>query len=223
MLEENGIGFTGSMLMDFQSSEHVNLGRRGLFSVIAPYPLWPITVPGSDHAITSGLHSLTVAWATELEVRDSTRVTPLWTTTAAGAVQGPMAPIIPDQDWSRPPEELRVRTVAVAVTPAEGEASGRLVVVGDASFAEAQFMQSNPTNLVFLANSIDWLAQDEALIRIRSKNRTPPNLVFQSDFTRTFLKWGNLIGIPLAFVLFGAVRITGRRRRAEARWGGIVA
>lgn len=223
LLEENGIGFTGSMLMDLQSSEHVNLGRRGLFSVIAPYPLWPITVPGSDHAITSGLHSLTVAWATELEVRDSTRVTPLWTTTAAGAVQGPMAPIIPDQDWSRPPEELRVRTVAVAVTPAEGEASGRLVVVGDASFAEAQFMQSNPTNLVFLANSIDWLAQDEALIRIRSKNRTPPNLVFQSDFTRTFLKWGNLIGIPLAFVLFGAVRITGRRRRAEARWGGIVA
>ena len=223
LLEENGIGFTGSMLMDLQSSEHVNLGRRGPFSVIAPYPLWPITVPGSDHAITSGLHSLTVAWATELEVRDSTRVTPLWTTTAAGAVQGPMAPIIPDQDWSRPPEELRVRTVAVAVTPAEGEASGRLVVVGDASFAEAQFMQSNPTNLVFLANSIDWLAQDEALIRIRSKNRTPPNLVFQSDFTRTFLKWGNLIGIPLAFVLFGAVRITGRRRRAEARWGGIVA
>ena len=223
LLEENGIGFTGSLVIDLQSSERVNLGQRGLFSVIAPYPMWPITVPGSNHAITSGLNSLTVAWATALEVRDSTRVTPLWTTTAAGAIQGPMAPIMPDQDWNREPEELGVRTVAVAVTPLEGESSGRLVVVGDATFAEGQFLQSNATNLVFLANAIDWLAQDEALIRIRSKNRTPPNLVFQSDFTRSFLKWGNLLGIPLAFVLFGAVRIGGRRRRAEARWRGIVA
>ncbi|MEE2899403.1 MAG: hypothetical protein VX815_13140, partial [Gemmatimonadota bacterium] len=196
---------------------------RGMFSVIAPYPLWPITVPGSDHAITSGLNSLTVAWATELELRDTTRVTALWTTTAAGAVQGPMDPIMPDQEWSRPPEELAIRTVAVAVTPTEGETSGRLVVVGDATFAEGQFMQSNATNLVFLANAIDWLAQDEALIRIRSKNRTPPNLVFQSDVARTFLKWGNLLGVPLLFVLFGVIRITGRRRRAEVRWGDIVA
>jgi len=36
LLEENGIGFTGSMVMDFQSSERVNLGQRGLFSVISP-------------------------------------------------------------------------------------------------------------------------------------------------------------------------------------------
>ncbi len=223
LLEENGIGFTGGLVIDLQSSERVNLGQRGMFSVIAPYPLWPITVPGSEHAITSGLNSLTVAWATELEVRDTTRVTALWTTTAAGAVQGPMDPIMPDQEWSRPPEELAIRTVAVAVTPTEGETSGRLVVVGDATFAEGQFMQSNATNLVFLANAIDWLAQDEALIRIRSKNRTPPNLVFQSDVARTFLKWGNLLGVPLLFVLFGVIRITGRRRRAEVRWGDIVA
>jgi ABC-2 type transport system permease protein len=223
LLEENGIGFTGSMVMDFQSSERVNLGQRGLFSVISPYPLWPITVPGANHAITSGLNSFTVAWATALEVRDSVRVTPLWTTTAAGAVQGPMEPIMPDQDWNRTPDDLGVQTVAVAVTPAEDESSGRLVVVGDATFTEGQFLQSNASNLTFLANSIDWLAQDEALIRIRSKNRTPPNLVFQSDFARSFLKWGNLIGVPLGFVLFGAVRIGGRRRRAEARWGGIVA
>ena len=223
LLEENGIGFSGSVLMDLQSSQRVSLGQRGMFRVIAPYPLWPITVPGSDHAITSGLNSLSVAWATELEVHDSTRVTPLWTTTAAGAVQDPMAPIMPDQDWDRPLEEIGVRTVAVAVAPSEGESSGRLVVVGDATFTEPQFLQSNASNLVFLANSIDWLAQDEALIRIRSKNRMPPNLVFQSDLTRSFLKWGNLIGIPLAFVLFGVVRISGRRRRAEARWGEIVA
>ena len=46
-----------------------------------------------------------------------------------------------------------------------------MIVVGDASFTEIQYVQSNPGNLLFLANAIDWLAQDEALINIRSKNR----------------------------------------------------
>ena len=108
------------------------------------------------------------------------------------------------------------------MTPSEGDARGRLVVVGDATFTEPQYTQRYPGNLAFLANSIDWLARDEALIRIRSKDRTPPNLVFDSDVSRNVLKWGNLIGVPLMFVLVGVLRVSGRHRRAEARWGEIV-
>jgi ABC-type uncharacterized transport system involved in gliding motility auxiliary subunit len=97
-----------------------------------------------------------------------------------------------------------------------------MVVVGDAAFVGNQFIQNNPQNLTFVANAIDWLAQDESLIRIRSKNRTPPNLRFASNMGRNVLKWGNLVGIPLLFVLFGLVRVTGRRRRAESRWKEVV-
>ena len=41
--------------------------------------------------------------------------------------------------------------------------------------------------------------------------------------SRNLLKWGNLVGVPLLFVLLGVVRVTGRRRRAEARWKEVVA
>jgi ABC-type uncharacterized transport system involved in gliding motility auxiliary subunit len=132
------------------------------------------------------------------------------------------APITPDRDWVFPPEELGVRVVAASLLPPEGDASGRLIVVGDASFAEPNYTQSNPANLVFIANAVDWLAQDEALINIRSKNRTPPNLAFSSDAVRNLLKWGNLVGVPLLFVLVGFMRVGGRRRRAEARWREVV-
>jgi ABC-type uncharacterized transport system involved in gliding motility auxiliary subunit len=98
-----------------------------------------------------------------------------------------------------------------------------MIVVGDASFLESQFARANPQNVTFAANAIDWLAQDESLIRIRSKNRTPPALAFTSDWSRNFMKWGNLVGVPLLFVLFGVMRVTGRRRRAEARWKEVVA
>ena len=93
-----------------------------------------------------------------------------------------------------------------------------MVVVGDADFLDEAFVRSNPQNLIFAANAIDWLSQDETLIGIRSKHRAPPALVFESSFGREALKWVNLAGVPLLFAAFGAVRITGRRRRARRRW-----
>ena len=97
-------------------------------------------------------------------------------------------------------------------------ASGRLVVVADANFIEDEFVRTNPQNLAFAANAVDWLAQDEALIAIRSKDRTPPPLVIESDGQQAALKWGNLVGVPLLFVLGGALRVAQRRRLSGRSW-----
>lgn len=225
-LEGRGLRFNASLVADLASSEQVSLGQRGFFNVIAPYPLWPIVGPSGDHVTTRSLQALTLSWAGALETTDSAAVTPLWQTTEAAALRSPGLPILPDQSWDLPREELEVRTVAAAVDPGaaqdsdngSGAPEGRMIVVGDASFLEPQFARANPQNVVFAANAIDWLAQDESLIRIRSKTRTPPALAFTSDFSRNLLKWGNLLGVPLLYVLFGIFRVTGRRRRAEARW-----
>jgi ABC-type uncharacterized transport system involved in gliding motility auxiliary subunit/ABC-type transport system involved in multi-copper enzyme maturation permease subunit len=223
LLDERGISLASGLVVDLASSERVSLGRQGLFSVIAPYPLWPIVRPSGDHAVTSGLNALTLGWGAALDLDPETAgISPLWQTSENGALHPESAPIFPDQDWIFEENELGTRVVAAAVLPEEGDARGRMIVVGDASFTEANYMQSNPGNLLFLANAIDWLAQDEALINIRSKNRTPPGLVFESDATRNLLKWGNLVGVPILFVLIGFARVTGRRRRAEQRWSEVV-
>jgi ABC-2 type transport system permease protein len=223
LLSDRGVGLSQGLVADLASNLQVNLGNQGMFQVVVPYPLWPVAGPAADHPIISGINSLNMGWVAALEVSDSTNVTPLWRTSEAGAIHAFSLPILPNQDWNVPPENLAVRTLAAAVTPPEGDGRGRMVVVGDASFADGQYVQSNPGNLAFLANAIDWLAQDEALLAIRSKDRTPPNLVFESDLTRNVLKWGNLVGVPLLFVLFGLLRVTGRRRRAEGRWRGVIA
>ena len=223
MLSDRGVELSGSLVADLQSSENVSMGRQGLFNVIAPYPLWPIAIPASDHAITSGFNAVTFAWAAQLEITDTSRVTPLWQTTPSGIIRAPMESIAPDQEWAATPDQLGVRTLAVALTPDEGETRGRIIIVGDATFTEFQFLQGNPSNLIFLANTIDWLAQDESLIRIRSQDRTPPTFVFASDYGKRMLKWVNLVGIPLLFVLIGVYRVTGRKRRAESRWKEVVA
>jgi ABC-2 type transport system permease protein len=223
MLAARGVSMSPGVVADLASQANVLAGGSGPFQVVLPYPLWPIAQPGADHAITSGLGSLNLGWAGDLVVSDSANVTPLWFSSEAAAMRDPSMPILPNQDWNIPEEEWGLRTFAVAIAPPEGDARGRLVVVADADLALQQFVQGNPDNVAFLANAIDWLAQDEALIRIRSKDRTPPGLVFESDLTRNALKWGNQVGVPLLFILLGVWRVTGRRRRAEARWKEVVA
>jgi ABC-2 type transport system permease protein len=223
-LSQHGITVSGDLVYDLSSSQNVSLGRRGLFNVVAPYPLWPIVVPSRKSPITQGLSSMTLAWAGPLVVKDTAHVTPLLQTTESGGVEPAGSSIAPNQDWAnKADDDLGVRTVAVAVDPGPDATSGRMVVVDDGTFLEGQFVQSDQQNLVFVANAIDWLAQDESLIRIRSKDRTPPALVFESDLGQSMLKWGNLVGVPLLFVLVGLLWVSGRRRRAEARWKEVVA
>ncbi|MDH3224259.1 MAG: Gldg family protein, partial [Gemmatimonadota bacterium] len=222
-LSDRGVEATGELVFDAASSERISLGRQGIFNVIRAYAYWPIAFTGSEHTTIRDLGNLTFGWASPFTFsEDDPTIQPLWTTTEAGGVRPAGASIDPSMELTPTEEELGIFTMAVAIDPAAAEdapenAGGRIVAIGDADFLEDRFVQANPQNLVFAANALDWLGQDEALIGIRSKNRTPPTLAFASDFGRNALKWGSLIGVPVAFVLFGIVRITGRTGRAERR------
>lgn len=255
LLEERGLRLDHTLVADYRSNESVSMGRQGAFNVISAYPLWPVVVPAQGALLTSGLESMTLGWASPLEITDSTRVTPLWTTTRFGGSYSPGMPLMPNMMPDPQPASLGVEVVAAQVAPPEADggtepiqgtagigaaggrqgaaqngqgaredtaaaasAGGRLVVVGDADFLDRNFVQGNPQNLAFAANAVDWLAQDASLIAIRSKDRTPPPLVFESDATRNVLKWGNLIGVPLLFVLLGLYRVGTRTRRSQRAW-----
>ena len=228
-LEAKGVGTDAGVILDHASNSNIDMGQQGFFRVVRPYPLWPIARRGDTHPTTRDLSNLSAGWATVLTVTDSA-VQKLWVTTEMGAIQAAGGIIMPDALLEPDPDDFQTLTLAVAVDPAatgdggssgEGNGSaaeGRMIVVGDVDFLQEQFLRANPQHLVFTLNAIDWLAQDEALIGIRSKLRTPPVMAFTSEFQRALLKWGNLVGVPLLVVALGVVRVTGRRRRTEARW-----
>ena len=220
LLAERGVEAPGELVFDLSSSERVSV-RQGIFNVIRPYPLWPVAFSGSDHATIRDLNNVTFGWASSFTWQeDDPSVTPLWTTTEAGGTQPAGAMIDPSMEIGASEDDLGVHAMAVAVDPsaADGAQGGRIIAVGDGDFLEDRFARANSQNLIFAANAVDWLAQDEALIGIRSKDRTPPTLAFQSDAGRNALKWGSLIGVPALFILFGFIRVTGRASRAERRW-----
>jgi ABC-2 type transport system permease protein len=220
-LEERGIRVDAGMALDYRSNSPVQVPGQGPFRTVRQYPLWPIATKGDVHATTRDLNSLSLGWATAITVTDSA-VQRIWVTSEAGEIQAPPILIIPTALAAPNPDNFQTVTLAVAMESVGGEdggsGGGRMIVVGDVDYLREDFVRSNPQNLAFTANAIDWLAQDEALIGIRSKNRTPPSIVLTSDFQAAALKWGNLLGVPLLFVVGGVVRVTGRRRRAESRW-----
>lgn len=228
LLTSRGLGVLPAVAFDLSSNEPIPMQTAGGF-ILQQYPLFPIALPGAEHPILQGRNPINVRWASPLflDNADTTRITPLLVTTEYGGRFQAPASIDPGLDWESVivPDELEEQVLAVAY---QGENEGRIVLVGTPAIVEngtIQSSQNGVAGLIFFQNAVDWLAQDEALISIRSKDRAPPQLLFQSEFARDMTKWGNLVGVPALFILFGIFRLTRRRgsqRRTYEAGGAVV-
>jgi len=106
----------------------------------------------------------------------------------------------------------------------ESQGIPRLAIIGSSQFASDEYVRlarmvpNYNANLLFFGNLVDWLAQDEALAPIRAKGVQARPLLLSSETTPTLVKYGNIVGVPLLFILFGVVRWrlrTARRRNAK--------
>jgi gliding-associated putative ABC transporter substrate-binding component GldG len=107
----------------------------------------------------------------------------------------------------------------------QAQAPARLIVVADSNFVNdmyvggvSRYVPVYQIGLAFLLNSLDWLAQDKALSSIRQKTIMQRPITYSSDSTPWILQAVNIVGVPLAFILFGVARWrvrTARRARAK--------
>jgi hypothetical protein len=93
----------------------------------------------------------------------------------------------------------------------------RLVVIGDSDFANDEFFQLSRflpfygAGAQMLVNAISWTVEDEALTPLRAKTVTPRPIQVSSEAKATALQWANVLGLPLAFCVFGVARWRIRR------------
>ena len=225
LLQARGLGIVPSMAFDLLLNEQVQVPSQG-GAFIVEYPLWTLAQPASGHVIVDGVANVPIRYGSPLlvEVEDSTLVTPLLTTSEGGGrLQTPLS-IDAMQEWAAviaPGGELSegdvaMETLALAYTQPDG---GRIVLAGSSSLIHDETLSQSMSGLagmVFFQNAIDWLAQDEALISIRSKDRAPPLLLFPNEWLPDVTRYGNMAGVPLLFVLVGVLRLA-RRRQVQQR------
>ncbi len=104
------------------------------------------------------------------------------------------------------------------VEPDSASGLGRVVLIGNMEFATDRYLGNAPDNATFALNAVDWLTQDLALVSIRSRDRSPPRLLFATPTLQQGVKYFNLAGLPVLVALVGLIRLVARRRRSLQPW-----
>ncbi len=105
----------------------------------------------------------------------------------------------------------------------KSKSPGRLVVVGSAGlpgddtigYLARMDRRQALNNFTFVQNALDWMTNEEDLIAVRMKTVDDPPLGQASEGAKAAAKYGNIIGIPFAFIMFGLIRWRVRRAKAK--------
>jgi ABC-type uncharacterized transport system involved in gliding motility auxiliary subunit len=226
VLRPLGITIRSDMAYDLLANEVIPL-PTDFGRVLQVYPFFIRAQSSRLSPVNQDLGAVVLTWASTIDTTGAAKgtLTPLFSSSQAAGTFTNVTTIAPTQDF--PQKELGHRLLAVLVTPPPakegGKPRGRIVVVGSLHFATDRFVRTAPENLAFTLNAVDWLAQDEALIAIRSKDRRPPPLLFESSAIREGVKYANLIGLPLLVGLVGVIRLVRRKRRTREPYRPLVA
>jgi len=213
LLRRFGVSVRGDMAYDLLANEAIpvpsDFGR-----VLQVYPFFIRAESTRRSAINQDLGAAVLTWASTIDTTKAPRgtITPLLLTSAAAGTFTDATSIDPRSQF--PQANLGRKLLAVVAAPKDS-ARGRAVVIGSSDFATDRFVQNAPENLALTLNAIDWLAQDQDLIAIRSKDRRPEPLVFKTAAERDLAKYANLISLPLLVALAGLVHLIRRRRRTR--------
>ena len=115
------------------------------------------------------------------------------------------------RDWSRVTESVD---------------DNRMIVIGDSDFAGDLLQNTNSQyNITFLENVAEWLANEDDLLKIKTRatrdlrlNAIPDPAVKAQ--VATFAEVFNVVLVPIAVIVFGVVRYLRRREKTVSRKSG---
>ena len=95
----------------------------------------------------------------------------------------------------------------------------RMIVIGDSDFASDVIRYSDsPFNIVFIENVVEWLAIDDSLLTIKTRDKRDMRLnkiqiPEQKVKAILFIYFVNIVLIPAAVVAFGVIRFIRRKQK----------
>ena len=216
VLEPFGVSIRNDLVYDLASSDVIPVGTSFGMQVVQRYPLFVRAQSTGNSVVNRELNDVLLPWPSSIDTTSSPswKLTPLFVTSRGAGVLDGVQTIDPKRDFPR--ADLGTRLLGVQVAPAKASAHGRLIALASSQFLVGGIPQRAPQNVSLLLNAVDWLAQDESLIAIRSRDTQPPALAFTSAAEREGVKYANMIGVPALAALFGLVRLARRRRKSRA-------
>ena len=223
IFSEFGISIESDLVFDIQSNEPIALDG-GAGSVLRNYPYW-VKADVVDPKIGGEVQSVVIPWGSTLGILnlpDSPfTVSPLISTTEYAYIDMDMRNLRTNSPtfFQVSPDNQLLSDLAVALEHRNGS---RLIITGDADWiadGTVRNVRNSADNFLLALNLVDWLAQEDNLASVRTKIISERNLVFSSDRHRNIVRYANIAGVPIAFVLLGLVRFMQRRSKGfRNRW-----
>ena len=223
--ERFGVIVENDLVFDLQANETLSFNTQ-VGSVFLPYPFW-VRAPVIDKKVAGNVESAVLPWASSLGISESQRelveVIPILETSEFAAIDFTYRDLRPNSQTFEEitPDNLVQSLVAVAVAEKAGDGGEayRIVVVGDSGWLTDALVSRSQENIALALNLVDWLAQEDRLASVRSKVVSSRDLLYSSPTHENMARWLNIAGVPLIFILFGAVRSIRRRRFGFTLYG----
>ena len=205
MLEEFGLKINYDFVVDNYCGRILVTQDQGFLQLQSDrhFPYIPIIQNFSSHVITKGLNAMLLQFAssiTNVKTTSAYTFTPLAKSSSISGVQ--KVPVFFDiyKTWTRKHDFNQPYNTVAALLSNEDNNSA-IVVITDADFMEDKFFDPfYISNINFAVNSIEWLADDSGLIKLRNKYIENQSLKVVSDSYRRFLKYTNFF-LPIVLVL----------------------
>lgn len=183
--EDFGIKVEPSLVYDPNSSLGV---RYQNYPMPVAYPPFPIVFSTGEHATVNKIENINLRWGGWISVdwdkANNIDVAELFRTSEQAGFQKEGEYNI-DVEYKFPSKGESL-LIALALNEKDDNA-GRAIIVSDADFLSDDVIYNpqmgsiaEPSNIAFGMSAIEWLAQDESLAEIRTKNRVASPLVFPS-------------------------------------------
>ncbi|MBI4235972.1 MAG: GldG family protein, partial [Chloroflexi bacterium] len=217
-----GVQVNQDLVYDLRANETVTFGSGGR-TFLLPYPFWARALV-QDPTILGSMETVLVPWPSSLQVQEAAtremEITPLLVTTLFAGLQRDSFLLRPSGDQPPGPPEGEVLLGVALQRPAgsgpsatRDAASGfRIAIIGDADWLTDQAIRQSSGNLLAGLNLIDWLAQEDSLVRIRTKGTGTRMLFFGSSTHQSVVRFGNILGVPVLLILAGLTRYSVRQR-----------
>jgi len=211
LLKSYGVEFKDGLVLDMQNQVVGITMQRGSFMMqnFVPYPFFPkVSDLNRESSIVRELESMVFPFASPISggtpiAKSSKRS---WLTQNISSLN-PMAQYLPQPTDEKGPFNLAV----VVDNPQLTTHDSRFIVSGCARIIHGQY--ASPSNVAFFLNAIDWLAQDEALIAIRSKGVSERPLKPISKGIKQTVKWIDILLPGILLICIGLIRWRRREKR----------
>jgi ABC-type uncharacterized transport system involved in gliding motility auxiliary subunit len=207
---EKGMKIEDKLIMDDSATVANFNTQSGAF--IIKYPYWPEIRSeniNSKIPFLSGINSLTLAWASPIDVSDNAKI--LFTTSDATKLDENISNLSPLAKNSGSGENKKYTEGAINTDGV------KMALVGDSDMLKDQFVVNNQQNLIFALNLVDYFAQDSSLFAIRSKILKNSPLKTVSESMKSTIKAVNLTAPMIILMVIYTLSSFVRKKRIK-RW-----